>query len=136
VVSKRVSKKINNRNQIVLGYFVLGSGILSLAYADNLLLVLILIGVLATGGAFIIPNITSEISLNGGSTSGSALGIQKSTDGLGQTIGPILGSWLLNINSSLPYFLTGASVILISLILVLVNQRGMFVVTPKIKTKR
>ena len=82
-----------------------------------IILVLILIGILAAGGAFIIPNITSEISLKGENASGSALGIQKSIDGLGQTIGPILGSWLLNINPSLPYLLTGTSLLIISLLL-------------------
>lgn len=116
-VSKGMRDKINGSNQIIFGYLVFGLGILSLIFANDLILVLILIGILAAGGAFIIPNITSEISLKGENASGSALGIQKSIDGLGQTIGPILGSWLLNINPSLPYLLTGTSLLIISLLL-------------------
>jgi MFS family permease len=117
VVSRKVKEKISSQYQIILGFGIFGLGISLLVFANQLLFVLILIGLLAVGGAFITPNITSLISLKGGKDSGSALGVQKSVDSLGQVIGPIAGSWLLTINSSLPYLLTGISIILISLIL-------------------
>lgn len=117
VVSKKVVEKIPGHHQLILGYFIFGLGILLLINADQLISVLTIIGILALGGAFIIPNITSLISLKGGETSGSALGIQKSTDSLGQVIGPIAGSWLLTVNSSLPYFLAGIIAIGVALIL-------------------
>jgi len=122
-VSKRMKDKISWTNQIILGFLIFGSGILMLLLANQLTLVLITIGFLATGGAFIIPNITSRISINGDKSSGSALGIQKSTDSLGQVIGPILGSWLFTINGSFPYLLTGMTVIFVSFLL-FVNRRN------------
>ena len=117
VVSRKVKKKVSGQYQFILGFGIFGLGISLLVFANQLLFVLILIGLLAAGGAFITPNITSLISLKGGKDSGSALGIQKSIDSLGQVVGPILGSWLLTINSSLPYLLTGLSIILVALIL-------------------
>lgn len=117
VVSRKVKEKISGQYQIILGFGIFGLGISLLVFANQLLFVLILIGLLAVGGAFITPNITSLISLKGGKNSGSALGIQKSIDSLGQVVGPIAGSWLLTINISLPYLLTGISILLITVIL-------------------
>ncbi len=117
VVSQKVKKIIPGHSQVVLGYAIFGICIILLALANQLFFVLLLIGLLATGGAFITPNITSLISLKGGEEAGEALGIQKSTDSLGQVIGPIAGSWLLTVNNSLPYLLTGAVVIVVALFL-------------------
>ena len=91
VVSQKVKKIIPGHSQVVLGYAIFGICIILLALANQLFFVLLLIGLLATGGAFITPNITSLISLKGGEEAGEALGIQKSTDSLGQVIGPIAG---------------------------------------------
>lgn len=117
VVSRRVKKIIPGHNQVALGYGIFGISILLLITAEQLSFVLLLIGLLAAGGAFIAPNITALISLKGGQEAGEALGIQKSTDSLGQVIGPIVGSWLLTVNNSLPYLLTGIVVIVVSLFL-------------------
>jgi DHA1 family multidrug resistance protein-like MFS transporter len=122
VVSHKVKDKIPSKYQIILGFGMVGISLCLLVLANQLLIVMILIGVLAAGGAFITPNITSLISLKGGESSGGALGIQKSVDSLGQVIGPIAGSWLFTIESSLPYLLTGVSVITITLILFM-NRR-------------
>ena len=122
VVSRKVKKIVPIQYQFIWGFGIFGLGISLLVFANQLLFVLILIGLLAIGGAFISPNVTSFISLKGGKDSGSALGIQKSIDSLGQVIGPIAGSWLLTINSSLRYLLTGISIILVTLIL-LKNRR-------------
>jgi len=116
-VSKKVKRIISSQYQIILGFGLMGICIALLVIADQLLFVLILIGVLAAGGAFITPNITTFISLKGGQSSGSALGIQKSVDSLGQVIGPIAGSWLLTIDNTLPYFMTGMVVIIFTSIL-------------------
>lgn len=117
VVSKKVKSIISSQNQILLGFGVFGVSLVFMVLANQLIVVLILIGILATGGAFITPNITSLVSLKGGRSSGSALGIQKSIDSLGQVIGPIAGSWLLTINNSLPYILTGIIIVIVTLIL-------------------
>lgn len=117
VVSKKVKNVISSQNQIILGFGIFGISLVLMVLANQLIVVLILIGILATGGAFITPNITSLVSLKGGRSSGSALGIQKSIDSLGQVIGPIAGSWLLTINNSLPYILTGIIIVIVTLIL-------------------
>ncbi len=117
VVSRRIKKIIADHNQVALGYGIFGISILLLVTADQLFFVLLLIGVLAAGGAFITPNITALISLKGGQEAGEALGIQKSTDSLGQVIGPIVGSWLMTANDSLPYLLTGAVLIVVAVFL-------------------
>lgn len=117
LVSRKIKKMIPGHYQIVSGYGVLGISILLLLTADQLFFVLLLIGLLAVGGAFITPNITSLISLKGGQVAGEALGIQRSTDSLGQVIGPIMGSWLLTVNHSLPYLLTGTVAIGIAVFL-------------------
>lgn len=117
VVSRKVKKIIPGHNQVILGYGIFGASILLLTLAGQLSFVLLLIGLLAAGGAFITPNLTALISLKGGQEAGEALGIQKSTDSLGQVIGPIAGSWLLTVNNSLPYLLTGVVVIVVALFL-------------------
>ena len=117
VVSRKIKKRISSRNQVVLGYGLFGIGILFLLTANQLFFVLLFIGLLSVGAAFIAPNITSFISLKGGQNTGGALGIQRSTDSLGQVIGPIIGSWLLTLNTSLPYFLAGTVVIAVAIFL-------------------
>lgn len=114
VVSTRIKKIISGRKQIILGFGIFGVGVLLLLLTDQLLYVLLFIGLLAAGGAFITPNVTSLISLKGEKVAGEALGIQKSTDSLGQVIGPIIGSWLLTLNTFLPYLLTGIMVLLVA----------------------
>ena len=117
VVSTRIKKIISGRKQIILGFGIFGVGVLLLLLTDQLLYVFLFIGLLAAGGAFITPNVTSLISLKGEEVAGEALGIQKSTDSLGQVIGPIIGSWLLTLNTSLPYFLVGTVVIVVAIFL-------------------
>jgi DHA1 family multidrug resistance protein-like MFS transporter len=116
VVSKKVKKIISGRNQVILGFGLFGICLYLLIMAEQLFVVLPLIGLLAAGGALITPNITAIISLQGKKEAGGALGIQKSTDSLGQVIGPIAGSWLLTVNSSLPYMLTGTVAILVAVL--------------------
>lgn len=125
VVSPKVKEVISQHYQIILGLGIFGLGIFLLAFVSHLIFVLLLIGLLAVGGAFITPNITSIISLKGGESSGSSLGIQKSIDSLGQVLGPIIGSWLLTVDSSLPYLLTGTVIVFITLIFV--KNRRLFV---------
>ncbi len=117
VVSKKAKQVISGRFQIILGFAIFGICILLLIFAEQIFSVLLLIGLLAAGGAFITPNITALISLRGKQEAGGALGIQKSTDSLGQVIGPIMGTWLLTVNSFLPYLLIGIVVLLVALIL-------------------
>ena len=116
-VSKKAKQYINRRNQLVLGFVLFGAGILSLLLVSSLPLVLLLIGLAATGAAFIAPNVTTLISLKAESDTGSALGLQKSTDGLGQVIGPIAGSWFFTIDTALPYLLSGSLVVVLAFLI-------------------
>lgn len=116
-VSKKIKQFINRRNQLVLGFALFGAGILSLLLVSSLPLVLLFIGLAATGAAFIAPNVTTLVSLKGGSDTGSALGLQKSTDGLGQVIGPIAGSWFFTIDTALPYLLSGSLVVVLAFLI-------------------
>ena len=88
-----------------------------LLITGRLFFVLALVGLLAIGGAFVIPNLTSIITLKGKPHVGQALGIQNSVNSLGQVIGPIAGSWLLAVNESLPYLLAGIAVIFVAFLL-------------------
>ncbi len=117
VVSQKVKKIISGRNQIILGFCVFGICMPLLLITGRLFFVLALVGLLATGGAFVIPNLTSIITLKGKPYMGQALGIQNSVNSLGQVIGPIAGSWLLAVNESLPYLLAGIAVIFVALFL-------------------
>ncbi|MCB0633988.1 MAG: MFS transporter [Lewinella sp.] len=116
-VSKKTKQLINRRNQLVLGFALFGAGILLLLLVSSLPLVLLFIGLAATGAAFIAPNVTTLVSLEAGPDTGSALGLQKSTDGLGQVIGPIAGSWFFTIDTDLPYLLSGSIVIALALLI-------------------
>lgn len=117
VVSQKMKKILSGLDQIILGFGVFGFCIILLLFTGQLFFVLILVGLLAAGGAFITPNITSIISLKGSRAAGEALGIQNSVNSLGQVIGPIAGSWLLTMNKSLPYLLAGITLILAALLL-------------------
>ena len=117
VVSQKVKKIISGRNQIILGFCVFGICMPLLLITGRLFFVLALVGLLAIGGAFVIPNLTSIITLKGKPYVGQALGIQNSVNSLGQVIGPIAGSWLLAVNESLPYLLAGIAVIFVAFLL-------------------
>ena len=110
--SQKLKKRLSGLDQIIWGFGVFGLSIILLSIANRISFVLIAIGLLATGAAFIIPNITSAITLKGNPAAGEALGIQNAVNSFGQVIGPIAGSWLLTINKSLPYLLAGLTLIL------------------------
>ena len=116
-VSKKTKKYLNRRNQLILGFALFGAGILSLVLVSSLPLVLLFIGLAATGAAFIAPNLTTMVSLEAGPDTGSALGMQKSTDGLGQVIGPIAGSWFFTVDATLPYLLSGSLAIILAFLI-------------------
>lgn len=117
VVAKKISNVISNRNQVTIGFALFGIAIVLLVFSEQLVLVLILIGLLAAGGAFITPNITAFISILGKQQGGQALGIQNAVNSLGQGVGPIAGSWLLTLNTSLPYLVTGIILTVLALFL-------------------
>ncbi len=115
--SNRFKKIISNHKQVVFGFGLFGFGMLFFLLSDNILWTMSMVALLATGGAFITPNITAFISLKSEQMTGTALGIQNSANSFGQVLGPIIGSWLFTLNVGLPFLAAGGLILGVTLLL-------------------
>lgn len=101
--------RIREIYQIGVGFGLMGMSLALLVMARATFFVLVLVGLLALGTAFISPNLAALISKRGGSSRvGEVLGVQNAANSLGQASGPLLGGALLIWRLSAPYMLTGA----------------------------
>jgi DHA1 family multidrug resistance protein-like MFS transporter len=107
--------KIGEIYQIGLGFALMGIGIALLPTARTTFLVFAFVALLASGMAFIAPNVAALISKRGAQQSGAALGVQNAVNSLGQGSGPLLGGALFVWQMNSPYVLSGALLIAIAL---------------------
>ena len=100
------------------GFGLMGTSLALLVMARTTFVVVALVGLLASGTAFISPNLAALISKRGGSRRvGAALGVQNAANSLGQASGPLLGSTLFIWQMSAPYLLTGALLVTVALVI-------------------
>jgi DHA1 family multidrug resistance protein-like MFS transporter len=94
-------------HQIVIGFMLMGVGLLILPFVQPPL-VLLAVGVIGFGMALVSPNLAAQISRLAGNRQGQSLGWQSAAESTGQVAGPLVGSLLFSLYARLPYLLAGA----------------------------
>lgn len=97
------------QRQVVIGFFLLGAGILMLPYASDLRLVLMAVTTLALGVALITPNLLALGADQSGDTTGAGMGLLNAAASAGQVIGPLAGGFLFAWNMPLAFRVAGAA---------------------------
>jgi len=102
--------------QMFIGFLASGIVLAFFIFIDSRWLLLTAIGLFGLGTSFIIPNILAQVSLKNSSSSGWAFAMQSSFGGIGQIIGPLIGSAVFIFNKNAPFVLIGIISILTALI--------------------
>jgi len=102
--------------QMFIGFLASGIVLAFFIFIDSRWLLLTAIGLFGLGTSFIIPNILAQVSLKNSSSSGWAFAMQSSFGGIGQIIGPLIGSALFIFNKNAPFVLIGIISILTALV--------------------
>jgi MFS family permease len=117
-----LTKKFTERQMIIGGGIIMGLGLtmIPLPTRENFwTLELIACAFLSLGNACITPPLQSWITKKSPVEEvGQALGANQSFGSLGRVIGPALGTFLYSLNVSLPYFVSGAIMILPLMIII------------------
>ena len=108
-----LARRIGELPQIAGGFGLVGASLALLPVAGAMPGVLLTVGLLALGVAFIVPNLTALISTQGRAGTGSALGVQSAANSLGQLGGTLLGGVLLGWRMESPYYLAATVLVLI-----------------------
>jgi DHA1 family multidrug resistance protein-like MFS transporter len=120
--------KVREIVQIGTGFTLMGTGIALLATAPTKFLVFAFVALLSFGMAFIAPNLSALISKRGGEgQAGASLGLQNAANGLGQSVGPLLGGVLFIWQTNAPYLVSGAGLLALAVLIgwnALQGQRG------------
>ncbi|MEQ8624422.1 MAG: MFS transporter [Vicingaceae bacterium] len=91
--------------QMFIGFLVSGVVLTLFLFAKSRWFILLAIGLFGLGTSFIVPNILAQVSLKNSSSSGWAFGMQSSFGGIGQMIGPLIGSAVFVLNGNAPFIL-------------------------------
>lgn len=113
--------------QIGAGFALMGTGIALLATAQTKFFVLAFVTLLSLGMALIAPNLGALISKRGEQLTGASLGVQNAANSLGQVGGPLLGGALFVWRINAPYYLSGALLLTIALVIAgtsIIARRG------------
>lgn len=107
VVVTYASRRVSSAIQLSLGFTMMGVGIMLLTFARQFGAILILVGVLALGMAFIAPNLAALSAKDRGNHTGAAMGLLSGANSLGQVGGPLIGGILFAWRIDSPYALGG-----------------------------
>lgn len=118
------ARRVRELPQIAAGFGLVGASLALLPVARATPTVLLIVGTLALGIAFIVPNLTALISTYGGGRTGSALGVQSSANSIGQLGGTLLGAVLLGWQMEAPYFVSAAILFLTGAVVGWQARRG------------
>ena len=102
-----LSGRVRARVQIALGFGMLGGGLLLLPALSGVLAVLAAVSLLALGVALVTPNLLTLAADRSGPQAGSGLGLLGTASGLGQILGPLVGSALFAWQVDLPFLAAG-----------------------------
>lgn len=93
---------------VVLGFSSLSLGLFGLAFSPSLPWALGSITVLAAGMGVLAPNLSAAVAERRPRGSGSSLGLQNTALGVGQVIGPLVGTLLFAVAPAVPFVATAA----------------------------
>ena len=99
--------RVRVRVQISSGFGMLGGGLLLLPAVSSVLAVFAAVSLLALGIAFVTPNPLTLAADRSGRQAGMGLGLLNTFAGLGQMLGPLVGSLLFAWQADLPFLLAG-----------------------------
>jgi DHA1 family multidrug resistance protein-like MFS transporter len=102
-----LSGRVRVRVQIALGFGMLGVGLLLLPVLTRVPAVLAAVSLLALGVAFVTPNLLTLAADRSGPQAGTGLGLLGTAGGLGQILGPLVGSLLFAWQVDLPFLAAG-----------------------------
>lgn len=102
-----LSGRVGVRVQIALGFGLLGVGLLALPFLSRVPTVLAAVSVLALGVALVTPNLLTLAADRSGLQAGTGLGLLNTAVGLGQILGPLVGSLLFAWQADLPFWVAG-----------------------------
>ena len=101
---RKIANKISNYKMLSIGLFVVATGVLFLAFADNKVLFVLSLLFIGVGGGLTTPALLSIIShLEKSERQGSLQGAAGSLESLSRIIGPIWGNSLLAVAPRLSY---------------------------------
>lgn len=116
---RRLVKRWGERNLMLFGLLLLGSGLLLLIWSNTLALLLIATGILSIGDGAVTPTSSAVLSLlTPESEQGEVLGLSQGLGGLGRTIGPLIAGALFTVGRGVP-FLAGSIFALIAILVTL-----------------
>jgi DHA1 family tetracycline resistance protein-like MFS transporter len=108
-----LSKRFGVRRLAVAGGLLLGLALAALPLAPNLAIALVAIGLLAAGQGLSTPSLSSLNSqLARPEEQGTVLGVAQSLSSAARAVGPLLAGALYDMQSGLPYFVSGAFAVL------------------------
>jgi DHA1 family multidrug resistance protein-like MFS transporter len=102
-----LSGRVGVRVQVALGFGMLGVGLLLLPVLTRVPAVLAAVSLLALGVAFVTPNLLTLAADRSGPQAGTGLGLLGTAGGLGQILGPLVGSLLFAWQVDLPFLAAG-----------------------------
>ena len=102
-----LSGRVGVRIQVALGFGLLGVGLLALPFLTRVPTVLAAVSVLALGVALVTPNLLTLAADRSGPQAGAGLGLLNAAVGLGQILGPLVGSLLFAWQADLPFRVAG-----------------------------
>ncbi len=100
------------KNQIGLGFFIIGISLILFPYLNTELTIYTIIIIFALGGALVTPNLLAAVSLMSKENTGRNISFQTSANSIGQILGPILGTSLISGSYYLPFLTAGVVVLL------------------------
>ena len=115
IVVTYASRRVSGAVQLSLGFLMMGVGIILLSFARQFSVVLILVGVLALGMAFIAPNLAALSAKDRGNHTGAAMGLLSGANSLGQVGGPLIGGFLYAWRIDAPYAVGGLMMLMIAI---------------------
>jgi sugar phosphate permease len=98
---------------IRLGVPIAALGLLALSFARTELLLIVSMALQGAGQGLTLPGVSAALSLRvGDGEQGAVAGLNSSSQALGRTVGPVLGTGLYELRPSYPY-LFGAGLLLV-----------------------
>ena len=120
-----ISRRVSELLQVAAGIGLMGTTLALLTAASSKAGVLISVGLLATGTAFVSPNLSALISKRAGKRDiGAALGAQNSANSLGLASGPLIGGALFLWRGDAPYLITGGLLVVVAVAIVVTRFSG------------
>ncbi|GCE05547.1 MFS transporter [Dictyobacter aurantiacus] len=114
----RLVKRWNEQKLMLAGLFLLTIGLVTLAFSNQLALVLISVGLLSIGDGAISPTISTLLSFTSPiETQGEMLGLAQGVAGLGRVIGPMIAGSIDALSSpGIPLLLGGLITLLAAMV--------------------